>query len=178
MDSYREMLSHSKVILEVGNYSFWKARMKARIKGIDPLAWKAVESGWTAPVARGDDGTYVPKGEELGTDEENKMANFNARALSVIHCSVARKQFELIQGCESAKDAWNILQVHFEGTLKVQSSRKDMLATKFEELKMDEHESIGDFSSKLSSLAQEALTLGKKIQRKEASEKIPKVSTS
>lgn len=119
MDSYCEMLSHLKVILEVGNYRFWKARMKATIKGIYHMAWKAVESGWTAPVARGDDGKDVPKGEELWTDEENKMAKFNAIALTVIHWSVERKQFELIRGCEATKDAWNILQVHFEGTLKV-----------------------------------------------------------
>lgn len=121
-----------------------------------------MESGWTSPVARGDDGKYIPKKEELWTDEENKMAKFNARALTAIHCRDARKQFKLIQGCEAAKDAWDILQRHFKGTLKVQSSRKDMLATQFEELKMEEHESIGDFSSKLSSLAQEALILGKK----------------
>lgn len=38
------------MILEVGNYGFWKARMETTIKGIDPLAWKAVESGWTSPV--------------------------------------------------------------------------------------------------------------------------------
>lgn len=99
------------------------------------------------------------------------MVKFNARALIVIHCSVARKQFELIQGCEAAKDAWDILQRHFEGTLKVQSLRKDMLATRFEELKMEENESIGNFSSKLislaqESLAQEALTLGKKYKEK------------
>ncbi|XP_056855389.1 uncharacterized protein LOC108838558, partial [Raphanus sativus] len=141
MDSYRELVISSKVILEVGNYGFWKARMKATIKGIDPLAWKAVESGWKSPVARAEDGTDVPKLEELWTDDENKMAKFNARALTVIHCSVARKQFELIQGCEAAKDAWDILQKHFEGTSKVQSSRKDMLATRFEELKMEENES-------------------------------------
>ena len=140
--------------------------MKATIKGLDPLAWKAIESGLTTPVARGDDGKDVPKGEELWTDEENKMAKFNPRALTVIHCSVVRKQFKLIRGCEAAKDAWNILQIHFEGTLKVQSSRKNMLATRFEELKMDTHKSIGDFSSKLSSLAQEALTLGKKYKEK------------
>lgn len=81
------------------------AGMKATIKSIDPLAWKAMESGWTSPVARGDDGKDVPKNEELWTDEENKMAKFNARALTVIHCSVARKKFELIQRCEAAKNA-------------------------------------------------------------------------
>lgn len=41
-----------------------------------------------------------------------------------------------------------------------------MLASRFENLKMEEHKSISDFSSKLSSLAQEALTPGKKYKDK------------
>ncbi|KAG7559347.1 Nucleic acid-binding OB-fold [Arabidopsis thaliana x Arabidopsis arenosa] len=57
-------------------------------------------------------------------------------------------------------------EIHYEGTAKVQTSRKDMLASRFENLKMEENESISDFSSKLSSLAQEASTLGKKYKDK------------
>ncbi|XP_010424168.2 PREDICTED: uncharacterized protein LOC104709216 [Camelina sativa] len=101
------------------------------------------------------------KPEADWTDEEQKRSKYNSRALSAIHCSVGKKQFELIQGCETAKEAWDILQIQYEGTTKVQSSRKDMLASRFENLRMEEHESISDFSSKLSALAQEALTLGK-----------------
>ena len=39
-----------------------------------------------------------------------------------------------------------------------------MLETHFEDLKMEEHESVADFSSKLSLLAKETLTLGKKYK--------------
>ncbi|KFK23603.1 hypothetical protein AALP_AAs48356U000400 [Arabis alpina] len=39
-----------------------------------------------------------------------------------------------------------------------------MIASRFENLKMEEHESIANFSSKLKSLAQEASTLGKKYK--------------
>jgi len=41
-----------------------------------------------------------------------------------------------------------------------------MLETHFEDLKMEEHESVADFSSKLSLLAKETLTLGKKYKEK------------
>lgn len=41
-----------------------------------------------------------------------------------------------------------------------------MPSTRFENLNTEEHESFGDFRSKLSSLAQEALTLGKKYKEK------------
>ncbi|XP_024011253.1 uncharacterized protein LOC112086523 [Eutrema salsugineum] len=56
--------------------------------------------------------------------------------------------------------------MQYEGTTKVQNSRKDMLASRFENLKMEEDETISEFSSKLSALAQEAAVLGKKYKDK------------
>ncbi|CAA7031655.1 unnamed protein product [Microthlaspi erraticum] len=103
--------------------------------------------------------TAVPR--ERWTTAQRDEYKFNARALAQIHGSCSKKQFELIQGCTKSKEAWDILQIHFEGTSQVQSSRKDLLATKFENMRMEEHESIADFSSKLSSLVQESRTLGK-----------------
>ena len=51
----------------------------------------------------------------------------------------------MIQGCETAKEAWKILQTHFEGTSKVKSSQLNYLASKFENLKMEESESVVEF---------------------------------
>lgn len=43
--------------------------------------------------------------------------------------------------------------------MKVKSSQTDYLASKFENLMMGEHESIEEFRSQLSGIAQESLTL-------------------
>ncbi|KFK23003.1 hypothetical protein AALP_AAs63466U000100, partial [Arabis alpina] len=162
MESYQDLVNSSKVILDSDNYGFWKSRMKVIIGGIDVLAWRAVLVQWTAPTVLDAAGVRLPKPEETWTVDELKKAKYNSKALSAIHSSVTKKTFELIQGCETAKEAWDLLQLHFEGTQKVQNSRKDMLATRFENLKMEEHESISDFSSELKSLSQEAVILGKR----------------
>ncbi|KFK39548.1 hypothetical protein AALP_AA3G258400 [Arabis alpina] len=138
--------------------------MKVVIGSIDVLAWKAVLVQWEAHVDVSEEGVRTPKPEESWSEEELKKAKYNSRALSAFHCSVSRKTFELIQGCETTKEASDLLQTHFEGTTKVQNSRRDMIASRFENLRMEEHESIADFSSKLKSLAQEASTLGKKYK--------------
>ncbi|XP_010451604.1 PREDICTED: uncharacterized protein LOC104733749 [Camelina sativa] len=164
MESYGDLINNNKVVLADGNYGFWKLRIKSIIGGIDRLVRKTILEEWEEPTIKDETGKRKPKPEADWTEEEQKRSKYNSRALSVIHCSGGRKQFELIQGCETAKEAWDILQVHYEGTTKVQSSRKDMLASRFENLRMEEHESISDFSSKLSSLAQEALILGKKYK--------------
>ncbi|KFK34260.1 hypothetical protein AALP_AA5G121900 [Arabis alpina] len=164
MESYQELVNSSKVILDAGNYGFWKSRMKVVIGSIDVLAWKFVLVQREASVNVDAAGVRTPKPEETWTEDELKKAKFNSRALAAIHYSVSRKTFELIQGCETAKEAWNLLQSHYEGTQKVQNSRRDLIASRFENLKMEEHESIADFSSKLKSLAQEASTLGEKYK--------------
>ncbi|XP_019097424.1 PREDICTED: uncharacterized protein LOC109131194 [Camelina sativa] len=166
MESYHGLEFGSRVILGDGNYGFWKSKMKAVIGGIDVYAWKAILEKWEEPKIKDESGVEVAKPEKDWTNDELKKSKYNARALSAIHNNVGRNQFELIQGCETAKEAWDILQTHFEGTTKVKNLRKDMLASRFENLKMESYESISDFSSKISSLAQEALTLGKKYKDK------------
>ena len=95
---------------------------------------------------------------------KEKLSRFNAKALDTIFSSVDGKQFELIQGCESAKEAWDILQNAFEGTAKVRRIRLDLLASQFEDIRMTDDEKIGDFCAKLSSIANESQVLGKKYE--------------
>ena len=71
-------------------------------------------------------------------------------------------QFKLISACESARDAWIILQNTHEGTSSVKISKLQMLASIFEDLRMLEDETISDLNSKLCDIANEAFTLGEK----------------
>ena len=166
MGNYHELVSSTRVMLDGSNYGLWKSRMRSTIRGIDAMAWKSVTTGWSEPKAKDVNGVESNKEEELWTETELKMAKFNSRALSAIQTSVTKKHIELIQGCETAKEAWEILQTHFEGTSKVKSSRLDYLASKFENLKMGESESVEEFSSQLSGIAHESLVMGKKYKDK------------
>ena len=71
-------------------------------------------------------------------------------------------QFKLISTCESAKEAWEILQVAHEGTAAVKISKLQILTTKFEQLKMHEDKCIANFNSKLCDIANESFALGEK----------------
>ena len=46
MESYHELLNNAKVVLDNGNYGFWKSRIKSVIRGIDVFAWKSVLVKW------------------------------------------------------------------------------------------------------------------------------------
>jgi len=75
-------------------------------------------------------------------------------------------KFTQVQGCLSAKEAWDILQDSFKGTSNVKRTCLDMLASEFVNLTMEVEESVDDFTEKLSSITQEAVVLGKTYKDK------------
>lgn len=140
--------------------------MKTILQSTDVDVWAAVEDGYEGPKAVEKDGVVVIRLISRWTNREKETLRHNAKAVSSIFTSVKKKQFNLIQGCTNAREAWDILQTHFEGTDKVKCSRMNFLTTRFENLKMEEHESISYFSSQLCALDQEARTLGKNYKDK------------
>ncbi|KAG7583636.1 Ribonuclease H-like superfamily [Arabidopsis suecica] len=169
----RMVLSAFKSLaLDAENYGYWKVNMKAIIQGIDEDAWTAVEDGYEVPKIEERDGSIVTKPKAKWTKNEKTMSRYNAKALSTIFTSVNKNQFKLIQGCESAKEAWDKLEKVFEGTKSVKISRIDRLASQFENLRMDEHENVTDFSAKLCAIANEAHVIGKTYKDKKLVKKL------
>ncbi|XP_010513200.1 PREDICTED: uncharacterized protein LOC104789161 [Camelina sativa] len=136
------------------------------ISSIDMEAWFAVEDGWSHPTEKNEEGEMVPKHRKKWTVKEKAESKHNSQALSVIFKSLPRAIFNQVQGCEAAKEAWDILVVMFEGTSRVKRTRLDNLASDFENLHMTETESVADYSSRLSGIAQEAVVLGKRYKDK------------
>ena len=90
------------------------------------------------------------------------MANYNFKALNDIFATVDVNQFKLISACESARKAWIILENAHERTSAIKISKLQMLASKFEDLRMLEDESINDLNSKLCEISNEPFTLNEK----------------
>ncbi|KAA0063454.1 gag-pol polyprotein [Cucumis melo var. makuwa] len=70
---------------------------------------------------------------------------------------------ELINSCSTAKEAWRILKVAYEGTSKVKISRLQPITWKFEALKMSKDESVSEYNERVLEIANESLLLGQKI---------------
>ena len=106
-------------LLNSGNYSFWKIRMRAYIRSINEKAWMSIEEGYELPTKRVEDGTMIskPRAEWTAIDFDN--AKWHHRAVNAIFGGVDSTQFIYIQNLESAKEAWDTLQTTNEGTLAV-----------------------------------------------------------
>jgi hypothetical protein len=132
------------------NYGYWKARMRFFLKSID--VWKIVETGWIKPEET-DKITVIQTSAKLSND----------KALHPLCQALSPSEFARISNCEIAKDAWHILETTYEGTKLVKSIKLQMLISKFEEIKMLEDETFGEFYTKISDLKNSMVSLGKKI---------------
>ncbi|XP_012852712.1 PREDICTED: uncharacterized protein LOC105972316 [Erythranthe guttata] len=114
----------------------------------------------------------MKKHNENWSEKEQTVANINSKNLNAIFNAVDTNQFKLISCCECAKRAWDILQTAYEGTTPVRLSKLQMLATRFEDLRMKEDETIADFNSKLCDIANEAHGFGETYPKEKLVRKV------
>jgi hypothetical protein len=132
------------------NYGYWKARMRFFLKYID--CWSIVETSWTKP----EDATL-----ELVPQKTARLSN--DKALHALCQVLSLSEFAKILNCESAKEAWKILETTYDDTKLVKSVKLQMLISKFEEIKVLEEETFGEFYSKMSDLRNSMVSLGKPV---------------
>ena len=83
--------------------------MRVFLQSLDEKVCQAVEIGWTKPT-------------EVSTDWDDakiKAENFNSRALNALFNAVTNEEFKKISSIETAKEAWTILSITYEGTKAV-----------------------------------------------------------
>ncbi|CAM8982585.1 unnamed protein product [Rhodiola kirilowii] len=150
-------------LLEGNKYGYWRVRMKAFLKSQDEAIWEAVEQGWTHPVATDKEGKVSPLTKDKWTEDHKSAEAANSKAMNAIFSGVDGKNFKMISTCEIAKTAWDILRTAHEGTTKVKISRMEMVTSKFENLKMQEDETIADFNTRVLDISNEAFALGEPL---------------
>ena len=137
--------------------------MRRFINTLDEKAWKSMFAGWSPPTTMDDEGKIVPKPELDWSSKVDKLENHNRKALNAILNGLDLNQLKLIFTMESTKEAWDILQVMYEGTNTVRESRLQLLTTNFENLCMQEDKTIGEYNSRVCNIENEAFSLGEKI---------------
>ena len=78
----------------------------------------------------------------------NESNEANAKAIYYIFNSLSLDKFCRIATCKCFKRGWDILAIKYEGTSMVKLSKLQMLTTKFEMIKINEHETFFEFYTK------------------------------
>jgi len=121
------------------NYGYWKGRMRFFLKSID--VWQIIASGWT----KSEDTTI-----ELIPQKNARLAN--DKAFHALCRAISLSEYARISNCESALEVWQILETTYEGTKLVKSVKLQILIFRFEEIKMLEEETFGEFHTKISDM--------------------------
>ena len=121
---------------------------------IDETIWDAVDVGWTRLEAT----------KSTWNKATLATANTNSKALNAIFCGVSPNEFYRISHITIAKEAWQILEITYEGTKKGKDTKLQMLTSQFEELKMREDESFDSFYCKLNEVVIGKFNLSEKTK--------------
>ncbi|XP_073130155.1 uncharacterized protein [Henckelia pumila] len=159
-------------ILDESNYAIWKVRMRVYIKSIDEKAWQRVLQGWNPPRRTDGEGDFLLKSETDWNADEIVASNMNNKSLNAIFTSLDSNMFSLVTNCVYAKQAWEKLQMHCEGSESMRRTKRRILTTQFENLRMEESETIDDYERRLRKIENEAIDLGDAISNKRMVSKV------
>ena len=156
------------------NYSHWKVRMQYLLKKQNEKVWNAVEFGWSPPEVLDKEGrpTSVIKLKLEWDRGDNEASENNARAMYSIFNAIITDEFHRIATCTLVKEAWDILQVTHEGTNAVKVSKLQMLTSRFEMIRMEDHQNFGEFHVKLMDIVNSCFSLSEPIPNSKVVRKI------
>lgn len=97
--------------------------MKGFLKSQDENASCAVTIGWKHHAMKDSERDEVLKPKNQRSIEDKNLFSTNSKALYLIFSAVDQNQYKLISTCESAKDAWDILETAHKDTKLVKKSR-------------------------------------------------------
>jgi hypothetical protein len=132
------------------NFAFWKIRMRTYLMSLGDDVWDVVEMGYVNPVV-------------LASKYDNLEFIFNAKAMNSILSGLAKADFVKVMPYDSAKVMWDKLISSYEGNEKVKDTKLQTHRLKFEQLKMDEDETISKYFLRIEDLVNTMKGLGETI---------------
>ncbi|KAI3821595.1 hypothetical protein L1987_09164 [Smallanthus sonchifolius] len=134
-------------LLNVNDYSNWKARFEHYISYTDSSLWIPILEGYKHPTHIYLDET-MPKPISKLSDKEKKAYDREKKALGSITMALTRELFHSFQGYDNSKDLWKALQKRFEGNSDIKKSKRDLLRKQYECFRFLENEYLDDLISR------------------------------
>jgi uncharacterized lipoprotein YehR (DUF1307 family) len=125
--------------------------MRTYIMELGADVWDVVETGYVKPVV-------------LANKDEKIELSSNAKAMNAILSGLAEEEFVKFMHLESAKEMWDKLISSYEGNEKVKDSKLQTYGLQFEQLKMNEDETVNKFFLRLEELVNAMKGLGENIE--------------
>ncbi|XP_068498084.1 uncharacterized protein [Phaseolus vulgaris] len=107
-------------------------------------------------------------------ESENKKAQYDSMAKSIITSALNMNEFFMISQCSLPKEMWDILEVTHEGTYDVTRARKHALIKEYEVSRMKQEETILDVHKRFTHIVNHLIGMGKVFDKEELNIKVLK----
>ncbi|XP_070032635.1 uncharacterized protein [Nicotiana tomentosiformis] len=104
--------------------------------------WDIITHAPLPTLNKNAEGEDVPKTRADCNAEDFKKWEKNAKDKKWLVCGIGLDEYSRIQGCSTAKQIWDILQVAHEGTTLVKRSTGTLLFSEYEKFAMRDGETI------------------------------------
>jgi hypothetical protein len=151
MTSHEGTSTSKPPLFDGTNFSFWKVRMRTYLMALGDDVWDVVETGYTKPVV-------------LASKDDKLEFSFNAKGMNAILNGLAEAEFVKVMHLETAKAMWDKLISSYEGNEKVKDAKLQTYRLKFEQLKMNEDETVSKYFLRVEELVNAMKGLGEKIE--------------
>jgi hypothetical protein len=110
-------------------FAFWKIRMRTHFMYLGVDVWDVIETRYVKPVV-------------LASKDDKLEFSFNEKSMNTILSGLDEAKFVKFMHCDSTNFMWDKIISSYEGNEKVKDAKLQTHRLKFEQLKMDEDETI------------------------------------
>jgi hypothetical protein len=147
MTSHEGTSASKPPLFDGTNFTFWKIRMRTYLMALGVDVWDVVETGYTKPVV-------------LANQDDKLEFSFNDKGMNAILNGLAEAEFVKVMHLNTAKEMWDKIINSYEGNEKVKGAKLQTYRLKFEQLKMNEDETISKYFLRVEELVNSMKGLG------------------
>jgi hypothetical protein len=125
--------------------------MRTYLMALGADVWDVVETGHTNLVV-------------LASKDDKLEFSFNAKGMNAILNGIAKVKFVKVMHLQTAKEMWDKLISGYEGNEKVKDAKLQIFRLKFEQLKMNEYETVSKYFLRVEELVNAMKGLGEKFE--------------
>jgi len=142
-------------LFEGVDYYYWKDKMELFLQSQDNHMWSIVEN-WN----------YIPYDEDLNikkqedsSEEEGKRVLLNFKAKLFLTIALSREEFSRVQKWKNAKEIWDTLKTHHEGTNHAKETRIHIGVRRYELFERKETETLDEMYGRFTIIMNELRSL-------------------
>jgi hypothetical protein len=151
MTSHEGTSASKPPLFDGTNFSFWKIRMRTYLMALGANVWDVVETGYTKLVV-------------LANKDDKLEFSFNAKGMYAILNGLVEAEFVKVMHLDTTKAMWDKLINNYEGNEKVKGAKLQTYRLKFEQLKMNEDETIRKYFLRVEELVNAMKGIGEEFE--------------